>query len=110
VVTRISRQLRDTDLVARLKVAYGYRCQFCKTSIPMGRGRGWYCEAHHIRPLGIPHHGADTSDNILIVCPNHHKMLDYGAMIIDPSKLALLLHDIADSNVRYHNEELQTVA
>jgi hypothetical protein len=59
-----------------------------------GRGRGFYCEAHHIRPLGIPHNGADSSDNILIVCPNHHKTLDYGAMMIDLSRLVLLKHEI----------------
>jgi hypothetical protein len=110
VLTKVSRQLRDTDLVARLKEAYGYRCQFCETSIPMGRGRGWYCEAHHIRPLGSPHHGTDTADNIMIVCPNHHKLLDYGSIVIDLSTLALLHHNIADSNVRYHNEELHNRA
>ena len=110
IVSSIQKQLRDPYLVTCLKELYGYRCQFCGTSIPMGRGMGWYSEAHHIRPLGVPHNGTDSADNMLIVCPNHHKMLDYGAIVIDLSSLALFKHDVSTANVRYHNEELQNVA
>jgi hypothetical protein len=110
VSVTVQRQRRDSRVVFELKHLYDFRCQVCSVSIPMGRGRGFYCEAHHIRPLGIPHNGADSSDNILIVCPNHHKTLDYGAMMIDLSRLVLLKHEISEANIRYHNEELQTVA
>ena len=37
------------------------------------------CEGAHIRPLGAPHDGPDTPDNILCLCPNHHVLFDQGA-------------------------------
>jgi hypothetical protein len=47
--------------------------------------------AHHIQPLGRPHCGPDCIENLIVVCPNHHAMCDYGAI-----KLALTdLHVIA---------------
>ena len=49
---------------------------------------GLYAEAAHIRPLGKPHNGPDTTDNILCLCPNHHWLFDYGAFgISDDFKL-----------------------
>jgi putative restriction endonuclease len=33
-----------------------------------------------MRPLGAPHDGPDTSDNILCLCPNHHVFLDHGGV------------------------------
>ena len=41
-----------------------------------------YAEAAHIRPLGAPHNGPDTSDNILCLCPNHHVLFDHGSVEI----------------------------
>jgi hypothetical protein len=41
---------------------------------------GPYAEAAHIRPLGAPHHGPDTPENILCLCPNHHVLLDHGGV------------------------------
>ena len=43
---------------------------------------GPYAEAAHIRPLGAPHHGPDTPDNLLYVCPNHHVLFDHGGVTI----------------------------
>ena len=30
-------------------------------------------------PLGRPHNGPDTFDNLLCLCPNHHFLFDVGA-------------------------------
>jgi len=106
ITTRVERQVRDTDLVEKLKKLYGHCCQICEVSIRTGHGRGWYCEAHHIRPLGAPHNGTDDSDNIIIVCPNHHATLDYGGCSINLEELALRRHEISTDNVCYHNEEI----
>jgi putative restriction endonuclease len=43
---------------------------------------GPYAEAAHIRPLGDPHNGPDTEDNILCLCPNHHVLFDNGGVSI----------------------------
>jgi putative restriction endonuclease len=43
---------------------------------------GPYAEGAHIRPLGAPHRGPDTLDNLLCLCPNHHLLFDIGAITI----------------------------
>jgi hypothetical protein len=100
----VNRIIRDTLIVRELKKLYDYRCQFCNTTIVLLNGLGRYCEAHHIRPLGRPHAGSDSKDNIIVVCPNHHAMLDYGVIPIEIEKLILNLHALDPHNVSYHNE------
>jgi putative restriction endonuclease len=43
---------------------------------------GLYAEGAHIKPLGAPHHGPDSVDNVLCLCPNHHLLFDVGAIQI----------------------------
>lgn len=80
---RVTRLKRCVALVVALKKKYGYKCQVmsCGFTFRMSNG-GYYCEAAHINPISRRKAGLDTSENILILCPNHHKMLDYGAMRI----------------------------
>jgi hypothetical protein len=106
VLVTIQRTVRDTTIVESLKRLYGYKCQFCGFTIRIPRTRGFYCEAHHIRPLGKPHHGSDIGGNILIACPNHHKMLDYGAIAIEVETLRDRRHQIDPASIQYHNEEI----
>jgi hypothetical protein len=101
IPTVVSRIARDTGIVRRLKIKYGFRCQICGERIELKSG--FYCEAHHLRPLGIPHDGPDVESNLIIVCPNHHTQLDYTAIPIDPSKLKQCLHGIDLLYVEYHN-------
>ncbi|MFD8615387.1 HNH endonuclease, partial [Streptomyces sp. NPDC059631] len=42
-----------------------------------------YSEGAHIRALGSPHNGPDTTSNVLCLCPNCHVMLDAGAIVIE---------------------------
>ncbi|REJ70128.1 MAG: hypothetical protein DWQ31_02625 [Planctomycetota bacterium] len=76
-------RLRNTILATELKRRYKYRCQICRLTVQLLDRL--YAEAHHIRPLGRPHSGRDVEGNILVVCPNHHVMLDRGAIEIDPA-------------------------
>ncbi len=85
------RVIRDTTITRELKLIYKNKCQICgKTVILYNRN---YSEAHHIKPLGNPHNGADTVENILILCPNHHVEFDYGAIAIDPITMSLIHFD-----------------
>lgn len=79
VVKRIQRNRR---LVRALKRLYEGRCQVCDFSIEKSGG-GNYCEAAHIEPISLRRADLDVKDNIVILCPNHHKMLDHGAMSIE---------------------------
>jgi len=78
-------RLRNTLLASDLKQRYEYTCQVCQDSIQLVNRK--YAEAHHIRPLGAPHLGRDVEGNILVLCPNHHVMLDKGAILINPKSL-----------------------
>lgn len=104
IPTTVSRILRDTQLVASLKRLYAFKCQLCNTRLELSSG--FYCEAHHIRPLGIPHNGPDTQSNLIIVCPNHHVLLDYGAISLRAGSFMASLHNIDDEYLHYHNTHI----
>ena len=66
---------RDNATIAKLKILREFKCQICGTRIEKIDGT-FYAEGAHIRPKrqGFP----ETPDNILILCPNHHKEFDFG--------------------------------
>lgn len=100
---QIYRVIRDTELCKHLKLLHKHRCQLCGQSITLRDGTQ-YSEAHHIRPLGTPHHGSDLRENILIVCPNHHVMLDYGVIELSLSSITKSRHHrISRKSIDYHN-------
>ena len=101
VVQRISRIIRDTTISSELKLLYDHSCQLCGTAIKLcGRS---YSEAHHIKPLGSPHDGDDTRDNLLCVCPNCHVLLDYASIPLELDSLKTRKHRISSANIAYHN-------
>ena len=79
--TVVTRRIRDTALSRRVKEIYGHSCQLCGTAVP-GTGSRLCSEGAHVKPLGKPHLGSDSLDNILSLCPNHHTQLDLGGMVI----------------------------
>jgi hypothetical protein len=98
------RILRDTKLARQIKLLYKHECQLCGEYIELSSGER-YSEAHHIRPLGAPHNGPDVNENIIILCPNHHVMFDYGVMPLDPSSIRLHPnHKLGAEYVAYHNQ------
>lgn len=100
------RIIRDTKLCREVKKLYNYECQICGSTITLSYS-GRYAEAHHVIPLGRPHHGADTAENIIVVCPNHHAMLDYGVIKIGPECItAKGKHQISFASIAYHNQNI----
>lgn len=77
----VSRVVRDTAQARRIKALYRYACQVCEVRLEGLAGP--YAEAAHIRPLGRPHDGPDSADNILCLCPNHHVLFDFGGLSIN---------------------------
>lgn len=109
--SRVIRIVRDTKMAQRIKKLYKFRCQVCGTRLEGSAGP--YAEAAHIRPLGKPHNGSDTLDNLLCLCPNHHVLFDYGGFTIadDFSLIGIEgvlerhpRHRINEENIRYHQE------
>jgi len=77
----ISIAVRDSALAQKLKEEYDFTCQICGTRLDSPSGP--YAEAVHIKPLGRPDDGPDIKTNMLCLCPNHHKLMDYGGIVID---------------------------
>jgi hypothetical protein len=80
VTTTITRSVRDTALSNKVKEERNYQCQICGTTLSI-KGKG-YAETHHVKPLG--HDGLDINANMLVLCPNHHVLFDYGEIAISP--------------------------
>ena len=103
ILTTTLRVVRDTTLARFLKDMHNNVCQICDSTIQLPDGKR-YSEAHHIQPLGSPHDGPDIAANILVLCPNHHAMCDYGAITLSLDMLTQHDdHDISLKYVNYHN-------
>ena len=79
--TLVTRRIRDSAVTRSIKSLYDYACQACGTSVIGFEGRR-YAEGAHVRPLGKPHLGSDSTDNVVCLCPNHHTQLDTGGLFI----------------------------
>jgi predicted restriction endonuclease len=118
--TEIFRVLRDTKLTRELKVLYDNKCQICGKKIRLKECD--YSEAHHIKPLE-KHLGPDSSDNIIVLCPNHHVEFDYGVLAINPKTLEIIhqnknsefvnkkiilnpIHKLNEEYLEYHLNEI----
>ncbi len=84
-----SRVIRDSALGRFLKGLYSHQCQICRFTFTIP-GKHRYAETHHIRPLGGGHRGIDKETNMIVLCPNHHSMMDFGAIAIHPDKLTVI--------------------
>lgn len=109
VSSSVLRIVRDTRLSIEIKKHYNYECQVCGIVIEVKGIR--YAEAAHIKPLGTPHNGTDTPDNLICLCPNHHVMLDKGIYTIDKElnlvgikgKISLKNNHVLNTeNLEYH--------
>lgn len=69
------RNKRDNESIALIKCLRDFKCQLCGKSI-LKRDGTYYVEAAHIDPKCDK--GKETLENILLLCPNHHKEFDLG--------------------------------
>lgn len=75
--SRVSSDFRRNRAVRDyvLRAANG-ACEYCGvTGFLMASGER-YLEAHHI--IALAHDGADTVDNVIALCPGHHREAHYG--------------------------------
>jgi predicted restriction endonuclease len=88
-LVEILRIIRDTIESKELKTLYKNKCQVCGK--PLLTRNGFYSEVHHLKPLGD--NGDDKKSNMVVVCPNHHALFDYGAIAIVPETLMVISFD-----------------
>jgi 5-methylcytosine-specific restriction protein A len=75
---------RDPWLARALKDLYHYRCQICETDFKPKYDRP-FSETHHIKALAES--GRDVSKNLLVLCPNHHRIVHATHATFDRSEL-----------------------
>lgn len=80
IPSTVERLVRDTAITVQVKRLHNYCCQVC--GLRLETPDGPFAEGAHIHPLGSPHHGPDLLGNVLCLCPNHHVLLDSGAISI----------------------------
>ncbi len=100
----INRPIRDNKIVRVLKKTYNNTCQICGVPLTLINEIS-YSEACHIQPLGREHKGVDLEENMLILCPNHHRLFDMGFISIDPDKLDIIQH--IDTNNTLYGKNLK---
>ncbi len=66
---------RDNYLISKIKVERGFKCQICGFTMKKRDG-SFYIEAAHI--IAKKSKGTENRNNILLLCPNHHKEFDLG--------------------------------
>jgi putative restriction endonuclease len=105
-----TRTVRATEASELVKKYHDHICQTCSTRLD--RLGGAYAETAYLRPIGRPHNGPDTPDNIVCLCPNCHVLFDSWAFTIeDDGTLAGVLegtvneargHALNKDHVAYH--------
>lgn len=80
---RISRYVERGQIGTMVKLANGYRCQVCDAM-----GQTWeaflkpdgtpYVEAHHVVQVSTLGDDVLGPQNVITVCPNHHRHLHFG--------------------------------
>ena len=96
---------RHPDLVT----AFGYKSAVCGWSIPTWKEgyknfeRQGGCEVHHIIP--VSENGSEDSSNLILLCPNCHKMAHCGILTASELKcLTLTLEEIETKTRDYRIE------
>jgi hypothetical protein len=73
IFSTFERQAPSTSIA--LKSCHNFKCQLCGWEGFKTKSGGRYIEIHHLIPLS--EQGTNEIDNLIVVCPNHHKMLDH---------------------------------
>ena len=94
---------RDKNKVRDLKLKYLDKCQICNYSLILENEKR-HSEVHHLRPIG-KELGNDDTNNMIVLCPNHHKAFDYSVLRIDLSgRKVVNLDDKEIAKIKFKND------
>jgi predicted restriction endonuclease len=101
---QLSRRIERGAVGDKVKLANRYRCQICVElelpPIAFFKPDGTpYAEAHHIILVASLLPGALGPENVICVCPNHHRELHYGNASVVDSQTHFIV-TISDRTVR----------
>lgn len=78
---------------AEVKIARENICQICVALASpspafIKKNESAYSEAHHVQPVSELAVGSLGCDNIMVLCPNHHRQAHYGNVeVLETEKL-----------------------
>jgi predicted Zn-ribbon and HTH transcriptional regulator len=101
----VEKLQRNHKLVEKLKKLYEGKCQLCGFTFQQRNARP-YCEAAHLKPMARREANIDVKDNLFILCPNHHKMLDYGSLRLEWNAAGNLVGVIDGKSKRLTNKHV----
>lgn len=83
-MVQVQEYERNPSLAESLKSYYSHSCQVCGHDFEPTYGVH-YSEAHHVQYLSKG--GFDVSHNMLVLCPNHHRVVHESSAEFDRSRL-----------------------
>lgn len=92
-----TKRVLDTSIISNLKRLYQGNCQICGCK-PLAIEGVDICEAHHIEYFSKSQN--NNASNIIILCPNHHRLIHKCNPSFDPDRLMFTFED-------GHTEELK---
>jgi hypothetical protein len=93
-LSKNKRHYRDPILALYLKDWYEDSCQIKGCGSDNSVQHGYFTDTHHIIPLGK--RGRDISSNILVLCPNHHRLFHRSSVKLVGRRDGEILLEIAD--------------
>ena len=78
---------RNPELPIILKELYQYKCQICEHDFEPKYGMP-YSETHHV--MWLSRGGVDHSNNMIVVCPNHHRIIHAAQPVFNRNKKAYI--------------------
>ena len=88
---------RDNKTIAQIKYIRNSECQICGNFILKSNGEK-YIEAAHIKPKREK--GQELPENIILLCPNHHKEFDLGNRKIINHNKSFIEFSLNDKNYK----------
>jgi predicted restriction endonuclease len=93
-LSRLKRRNKASAIYKELALRYEYKCAVCRWSIPFQTPNKQEqlqggCDMHHI--IAVKDGGLDVEYNLILLCPNHHKLADTGIITVDEQRSYLKL-------------------
>ena len=95
VTVNVKKYKRNNKTIALIKLLRNFECQICNKYI-LKKDGSKYIEAAHINPKHKK--GKEVEENIILLCPNHHKEFDYGSLNIIEHTKEIIVFELNDKN------------
>jgi len=98
ILERSKNRGKNRPLYNEILRIYNYKCAICSWKLPERNPDGTYnkqsgCDIHHIIPYKDK--GSESLDNLILLCPNCHKLADTGNITVDTVKQYLRLKPLS---------------